>query len=218
MASSNLPIAEPGKIICVGLNYRLHAEEGGQPIPERPVLFAKWPNCLIGPGEPIVLPPQSTLVDYEAELAAVIGTTARDVSVDDALDHVAGYLIMNDVSARDLQASDGQWTRSKSFDTFGPIGPKLVPASEIPDPQQLDIKAWLNDELVQDSNTSDMIFSVADVIAFVSAGITLNPGDVITTGTPSGVGLHRDPPRLLQSGDRIRIAIEGLGELENPVA
>jgi len=218
MSSNNLPIDVPGKIICVGLNYRLHAEEGGQPIPERPVLFAKWPNCLIGPGEPIVLPPQSTLVDYEAELAAVIGTTARDVSVDDALDHVAGYLIMNDVSARDLQASDGQWTRSKSFDTFGPIGPKLVPASEIPDPQQLDIKAWLNDELVQDSNTSDMIFSVADVIAFVSAGITLNPGDIITTGTPSGVGLHRDPPRLLQSGDRIRIAIEGLGELENPVA
>lgn len=217
MANPTLPIDVPGKIICVGLNYRLHALEGGQPIPERPVLFAKWPNCLIGPGEPIVLPSQSTKVDYEAELAAVIGREASNVSTDDALDHVAGYLIMNDVSARDLQASDGQWTRSKSFDTFGPVGPRLVPAAEIPDPQTLDIKAWLNDELVQDSNTSDMIFSIADVIAYVSAGITLNPGDIITTGTPSGVGLHRDPPRLLQAGDKIRIAIEGIGELENPV-
>lgn len=213
-----LPIAVPSKIICVGLNYRLHAAEGGVPIPERPVLFAKWPTCLIADGEPIVLPPQSTTVDYEAELAVVIGTTARDVAVADALSHVAGYLIMNDVTARDLQSSDGQWTRSKSFDTFGPIGPRLVPAAEIPDPQVLGIKAWLNDQLVQDSNTSDMIFSVAEIIAFVSAGITLLPGDVITTGTPSGVGLHRDPPRLLQSGDSIRVEIEGLGRLENPVA
>lgn len=212
-----LPIDVPSKIICVGLNYRLHAEEGGIPIPERPVLFAKWPTSLIGDGDPIVLPPQSSSVDYEAELAVVIGTTARDVPVSEALDHVAGYLIMNDVTARDLQSSDGQWTRSKSFDTFGPIGPRLVPASEVPDPQALGIRAWLNDDLVQDSNTADMIFSVAEIIAFVSAGITLLPGDVISTGTPSGVGLHRDPPRLLQTGDRICVEIDGLGRLENPV-
>jgi 2-keto-4-pentenoate hydratase/2-oxohepta-3-ene-1,7-dioic acid hydratase in catechol pathway len=213
----NLPIDIPSKIICVGLNYRLHAEEGGLPIPESPVLFAKWSSALIGDGEPIVLPSQSSAVDYEAELAVVIGRTARNVSAADALDHVAGYLIMNDVTARDLQASDGQWTRSKSFDTFGPIGPRLVPASDIPDPQALGIRAWLNDELVQDSTTSDMIFSVAEVIEFISAGATLLPGDVISTGTPSGVGLHRDPPRLLQAGDRIRVEIDGLGRLENPV-
>ncbi len=213
-----LPIDVPSKIICVGLNYRLHAAEGGIPVPEQPVLFAKWPTCLIADGEPIVLPPQSSLVDYEAELAVVIGSITRDVSVDDALDHVAGYLIMNDVTARDIQSSDGQWTRSKSFDTFGPIGPRLVPAAEVADPQALGIRALLNDEIVQESNTSDMIFSVAEIIAFVSAGITLLPGDVISTGTPSGVGLHRDPPRLLQSGDRICVEIDGIGRIENPVA
>lgn len=213
----SLPVPIPSKIICAGLNYRLHAEEGGLPIPERPVLFAKWPSCLIADGDPIVLPAQSVSVDYEAELAVVIGTTARDVPVSEALDHVAGYLVMNDVSARDLQSSDGQWTRSKSFDTFGPIGPRLVPASEISDPQVLGIRAWLNDELVQESNTADMIFSVAEIIAFVSAGITLLPGDVISTGTPSGVGLHRDPPRLLQPGDRICVEVDGIGRLENPV-
>lgn len=214
---TTLPIEVPGKIVCVGLNYRLHAAEGGLAVPESPVTFAKWSSSLIADGEPIVLPSQSALVDYEAELAVVIGSVARDVPVEDALDHVEGYIIMNDVTARDLQASDGQWTRSKSFDTFGPIGPRLVPAADVPDPQDLGIRAWLNDELVQSSSTSDMIFSVAEIIAFVSAGITLQPGDVISTGTPSGVGLHRDPPRLLQAGDRIAVEIDGLGRLENPV-
>lgn len=214
---TTLPIEVPGKIVCVGLNYRMHAAEGGLAVPESPVTFAKWSSSLIADGEPIVLPSQSALVDYEAELAVVIGSVARDVPVEDALDHVEGYIIMNDVTARDLQASDGQWTRSKSFDTFGPIGPRLVPAADVPDPQDLGIRAWLNDELVQSSSTSDMIFSVAEIIAFVSAGITLQPGDVISTGTPSGVGLHRDPPRLLQAGDRIAVEIDGLGRLENPV-
>ncbi len=214
--ADGLPFARPGKIVCVGLNYRDHAEESGMEIPAWPLLFAKWPSSLIGPGRPIVLPPQTTQVDYEAELGVVIGERAWRVGIDDALDHVAGYVCANEVSARDIQFADGQWTRGKSFDTFGPVGP-ITPAAEISDPQVLRIRCLLNGELVQDSSTAQMIFSVAEVIAFVSDGITLEPGDLILTGTPAGVGLGRTPPVYLEDGDEVTIEIDGLGSLTNPV-
>jgi 2-keto-4-pentenoate hydratase/2-oxohepta-3-ene-1,7-dioic acid hydratase in catechol pathway len=206
----------PQKIVCVGLNYRDHAEEQGVELPERPLLFAKWPNTLIGPGEPIRIPAISQNVDYEAELGVVIGRQATRVSADDALDFVRGYVVANDVSGRDLQFSDGQWVRGKSLDTFLPVG-ELVPASEVPDPQSLPIRAILNGQTMQDSNTSNQIFGVAEVIAFVSQAITLEPGDLIITGTPAGVGAFRKPPVWLQPGDEITIEIEGLGRLTNPV-
>jgi 2-keto-4-pentenoate hydratase/2-oxohepta-3-ene-1,7-dioic acid hydratase in catechol pathway len=213
-----LPIDRPQKIICVGLNYLDHAAEGSATLPERPLLFAKWPNTLIGAREPIVLPSISAKVDYEGELAAVIGTRAQRVGVDDALDVVAGYLCANDVSARDLQFADRQWVRGKSLDTFCPIGPALVPASEIPDPQTLQLRTILNGEVVQEAPTSSMIFSVAQIVAFISEAITLEPGDLILTGTPAGVGIFRDPELLLQPGDEVTVEIEGLGTLTNPVA
>ena len=212
-----LPIERPQKIICVGLNYRDHAEEQGADAPERPILFAKWPNTLIGPGDPIVLPAISEQVDYEAELGVVIGSRARDVSVENALEAVGGYVCVNDVSARDLQFSDGQWTRGKSPDTFCPVGPRVVPAAEIPDPQALAIRALLNGEVMQDSSTANMIFGVAEIVSFISQVITLEPGDLIATGTPAGVGVFRDPPVFLQAGDEITIEIEGIGALTNPV-
>jgi 2-keto-4-pentenoate hydratase/2-oxohepta-3-ene-1,7-dioic acid hydratase in catechol pathway len=214
---SPLPIERPQKIICVGLNYHDHAAEGAQKVPERPLLFAKWPNTLIGPQEPIVLHPITSKVDYEGELAVVIGREARGLGVDDALDVVAGYLCSNDVSARDLQFSDGQWVRGKTLDTFCPVGPALVPASEIPDPQALHLRTILNGEVVQDAPTSDMIFSVAQIIAFVSEAITLEPGDLILTGTPAGVGIFRKPELLLKPGDEVTVEIEGIGTLTNPV-
>jgi len=213
-----LPIERPQKIVCIGLNYRDHAEEQGVPLPERPLLFAKWPNTLIGPGEQIVIPPITEQVDYEAELGVVIGHRVRGVSVENALEAVAGYVCVNDVSARDLQFSDKQWVRGKSLDTFCPVGPVLVPASEVPDPQALRIRAVLNGRVMQDSSTANMVFGVAELIAFVSQAITLEPGDLIATGTPAGVGVFRDPPVLLQPGDEITIEIEGLGALTNPVA
>ena len=212
-----LPIERPGKIICVGLNYRDHAEEQGAPLPEAPLLFAKWQNTLIGPGEPIVIPPIVTKCDYEAELGVVIGASVRNVSAENALDAVAGYVCVYDVSARDLQFADGQWTRGKSPDTFCPVGPRLVPRDEIPDPQALSIRAVLNGEAMQDSSTSNMVFGVADVIAYVTRTITLEPGDLIATGTPAGVGAFRKPPVFMQPGDEITIEIEGLGALTNPV-
>lgn len=212
-----LPIERPQKIICVGLNYRDHAEEQGVPLPDRPLLFAKWPNALIGPGEPIVIPSITEQVDYEAELGVVIGRRVRGVSVENALEAVAGYLCVNDVSARDLQFSDKQWVRGKSLDTFCPVGPSLVPASQVPDPQALRIRAILNGRVLQDSTTANMVFGVAELIAFVSQAITLEPGDLIATGTPAGVGIFRQPPVLLQPGDEITIEIEGLGALANPV-
>jgi 2-keto-4-pentenoate hydratase/2-oxohepta-3-ene-1,7-dioic acid hydratase in catechol pathway len=209
-------IATPQKIICVGLNYRDHAEEQGVDLPERPLLFAKWPNTLIGPGEPIRIPPISQNVDYEAELGVVIGRRASQVSTDDALGFVAGYVVANDVSGRDLQFSDGQWVRGKSLDTFLPVS-DLVPASAVPDPQALPIRAILNGEVMQDSSTSNMIFGVAEVVSFVSQAITLEPGDLIITGTPAGVGAFRDPPVWLKPGDEIAIEIDGLGRISNPV-
>ena len=212
-----LPIERPGKIICVGLNYRDHAEEQGTALPEAPLLFAKWQNTLIGPGEPIVIPPIVTKCDYEAELGVVVGQRVRDVSAEDALEVVAGYTCVNDVSARDLQFADGQWTRGKSPDTFCPVGPRLVPRDEIPDPQALGIRAILNGETVQESTTANMVFGVAEVIAYITRTITLEPGDLIATGTPAGVGAFRKPPLFMQPGDEITIEIEDIGSLTNPV-
>jgi 2,4-didehydro-3-deoxy-L-rhamnonate hydrolase len=212
-----LPIDRPGKIVCVGLNYRDHAEEQGTSLPEAPLLFAKWQNTLIGPGDAIVIPPLVTKCDYEAELGVVIGSRVRDVSAENALEAVAGYVCVNDVSARDLQFADGQWTRGKSPDTFCPVGPALVPRDGVPDPQALPIRAILNGETVQESTTANMIFGVADVIAYVTRTITLEPGDLIATGTPAGVGAFRDPPLFMKPGDEITIEIEGIGSLTNPV-
>ena len=212
-----LPIDRPGKIICVGLNYKDHAEEQGVDLPTAPLLFAKWNNTLIGPGEPIVIPPIVTKTDYEAELGVVIGSRASKVSAENALEAVAGYICVNDVSARDLQFADGQWSRGKSPDTYCPVGPQLVTRDEITDPQSLTIRAILNGETMQDSTTANMVFGVAEIIAYVTQTITLEPGDLIATGTPAGVGAFRDPKVFMQPGDEITIEIEGLGSLTNPV-
>ena len=212
-----LPIDRPGKIICVGLNYRDHAEEQGVDLPTAPLLFAKWNNTLIGPGEPIVIPPIVTKTDYEAELGVVVGSQVSRVSAENALEAVAGYICVNDVSARDLQFADGQWSRGKSPDTYCPVGPHLVPREEIADPQNLAIRAILNGETMQDSTTANMVFGVAEIIAYVTQTITLEPGDLIATGTPAGVGAFRDPKVFMQPGDEITIEIEGLGSLTNPV-
>ena len=211
-----LPIERPGKIVCVGLNYRDHAEEQGTELPQAPLLFAKWQNTLIGPGDAIVIPPLVTKCDYEAELGVVIGATVRDVSAENALEAVAGYVCVNDVSARDLQFADGQWTRGKSPDTFCPVGP-LVSRDEVSDPQALAIRAILNGETMQDSTTANMVFGVAEIIEYVTRVITLEPGDLVATGTPAGVGAFRKPPVWMQPGDEITIEIEGLGSLTNPV-
>jgi 2-keto-4-pentenoate hydratase/2-oxohepta-3-ene-1,7-dioic acid hydratase in catechol pathway len=213
-----LPIARPSKIIAVGLNYRDHAAESQMELPDRPLLFAKWPNSLIGDGEAIRIPPESAQVDFEAELGVVIGESSRrPVPVSSALELVAGYICLNDVSARDVQFADGQWTRGKSFDTFCPVGPALVPASSVPDPQALRIRCLLNGQTMQDATTADMIFSVAEVIAFISASIALEPGDVIASGTPPGVGFARTPPVYLAPGDVVTVEIESIGTLTNPV-
>jgi 2-keto-4-pentenoate hydratase/2-oxohepta-3-ene-1,7-dioic acid hydratase in catechol pathway len=209
-------IAIPQKIVCVGLNYRDHAEEQGVDLPERPLLFAKWPNTLIGPGEPIRIPSVTQQVDYEAELGVVIGRRASRVDPADALDHVAGYVVANDVSARDLQFSDGQWVRGKSLDSFLPVS-DLVPAADVPDPQALPIRAILNGEVMQDSSTSNMIFGVAEIVSFVSQAVTLEPDDLIITGTPAGVGAFREPRVWLKPGDEITIEIDGVGAITSPV-
>jgi 2,4-diketo-3-deoxy-L-fuconate hydrolase len=209
-------IPRPGKIVCVGLNYRDHAEEQGVELPEAPLLFAKFTTSLIGPGDPIVIPPAVTKCDYEAELGVVLGATVKQVSKENALEAVAGYVAANDVSARDLQFGDGQWTRGKSPDTFCPVGP-LVPASEVPDPHALPIRAILNGEVVQESTTANLVFGVDEVISYASQTATLEAGDLILTGTPAGVGIFRKPPRLLEPGDEITIEIDGVGSLTNPV-
>ena len=212
-----LPIERPGKIVCVGLNYRDHAEEQGVALPDEPLLFAKWPNTLIGPGEPIVIPALVTKPDYEAELGVVIGARVKRVSRENALEAVRGYLCANDVSARDLQFGDGQWTRGKSVDTFCPVGPRLVPAEDVPDPHDLRIRAIVSGEVLQDSTTANLIFGVDEIISYASQTVTLEPGDLILTGTPAGVGAFREPPRLLQPGDEVTIEIERIGSLTNPV-
>ncbi|RJR36016.1 MAG: 5-carboxymethyl-2-hydroxymuconate isomerase [Desulfobacteraceae bacterium] len=213
---------DPAAILCIGLNYHRHAQETGQPIPSHPVLFMKNPSALNNPGDPIVLPascldpPQ---VDYEAELAVVIGKAAKNVSAARALEYVLGYTAGNDVSARRWQkhAGGGQWVRGKSFDTFCPLGPVLVTGDEIPDPQTLRLQCFLNGEVMQETNTSDMIFSVAQLVEFLSMGMTLKPGTVIMTGTPSGVGYVRRPPVYLKAGDTVEIRIGRIGSLLNPV-
>jgi 2,4-didehydro-3-deoxy-L-rhamnonate hydrolase len=212
------PVSRPEKIVAIGLNYEDHAAETGAEIPEKPVVFTKYPNTIVGPGEPIRIPPIAEQIDYEAELAVVIGRTARNVPESEALEYVFGYANANDVSARDLQFSEGgQWTRSKSLDTFMPLGPFIVTRDEVPDPQSLSIRAILNGDVVQDGTTSKMIFSVAELVAFLSTGMTLVPGDVIITGTPPGVGMARDPQLWMKPGDEVSIEIEGLGTLTNPV-
>ena len=211
------PVPRPGKIICIGLNYRDHAEESGMAIPTSPVIFSKFSTCSIGPNEPVIIPEGSTQTDYEAELAFVIGRRAQSVKKEDALNYVFGYTNFNDVSARDFQFADGQWQRGKSCDTFAPMGEFVATTDEIPDPQNLSIKLRLNGETLQDSNTDQMIFGVAELVEFLSQFITLEPGDVVATGTPPGVGFARKPPVYLKDGDTVEVEIEGLGVLSNPV-
>jgi 2-keto-4-pentenoate hydratase/2-oxohepta-3-ene-1,7-dioic acid hydratase in catechol pathway len=211
------PVPRPGKIICVGLNYRDHARETGQKLPTEPVLFPKFANSVVGPGADVLVPPEAEKIDYEAELAVVVGRRATAVPVDDALDHVAGYACANDVSSRSLQFRSAQWLLGKAIDTFLPLGPWLVTADEVPDPQALGIRCLVNDEVRQSSSTGEMVFGVAELVSFISRTITLEPGDLVVTGTPSGVGMAADPPRFLRPGDRMRVEIDGLGELENTV-
>jgi len=210
------PVPATRQVIAVGRNYREHTSEQGATPPSAPMLFAKLASSIAAPGQDIVWNPEiATQVDYEAELGVVIGRTTSNVSVDDALDSVFGYCCVNDVTARDLQRSDGQWLRGKSHDTFCPFGPVVVTHDQVPDPQQLDISCTVNGEVRQSSNTSEMFFSVAEIIAYASQVITLQPGDLITTGTPGGVGMHMLPPRLLADGDVVVVEVEGLGVLVN---
>ncbi len=211
------PVPKPGKFICIGLNYKDHAEETNSPLPAFPIIFAKYDNAVIAHGDTIILPKVSTQPDYEAELGFVIGKTAKNVSEADALSYVAGYLPVNDVSARDYQSRTSQWTMGKTFDTFGPMGPALTTADEVADPHNLSIKLTIGDETLQNSNTSQLIFKIPALIASISEVMTLNPGDVISTGTPPGVGMARKPQRWLKDGDVCSITIEGLGTLTNPV-
>jgi 2-keto-4-pentenoate hydratase/2-oxohepta-3-ene-1,7-dioic acid hydratase in catechol pathway len=229
-------IPRPGKIVCVGLNYRAHAVEGGAAAPDRPRLFAKFANAVIADGEPIVRPPGTTALDLEVELGVVVGRRARRVRVEDAPECVAGYVVVNDVSARNWQGlpqalaegehGDGQWLRAKGSDTFLPMGPDFVTPDEVDPAAGLRLRSWRIPAAgpdagaavpMQDDSTASMIWSVPELIAFISRQITLEPGDVIVTGTPSGVGVYRDPPVFLQPGDRVRCEIEGIGRLENPV-
>ncbi len=212
-----LPATYPSKILAIGRNYIDHAIEGGAEPPKAPLLFNKLPNSLSAHNAPIVLPAISQQVDYEAELAVVIGREAKRVSEADALDYVFGYSLIDDVSARDLQFGDGQWTRGKSLDTFAPLGPFITTRDEVADVQSLKIEGILNGKVMQSSNTAKMIFKVAYLVSYLSQGITLEPGDVIASGTPEGVGIFRKPPVLLQAGDVFEVKIEKLGTLRNPV-
>jgi 2-keto-4-pentenoate hydratase/2-oxohepta-3-ene-1,7-dioic acid hydratase in catechol pathway len=210
------PVPRPGKVVAIGRNYREHVDEEGADPPPAPLVFSKWPSSVIGDGAEIRWDPELTAqVDYEAELAVIIGRTARRVSEADALDHVLGYTCLNDVSARDLQFGDGQWARGKSLDTFCPMGPALVTTDEIPDPQDLDISCSVGDRVVQSASTSQMYFGVAAIISYCSQSFSLEPGDVIATGTPGGVGIFRDPPLLLADGDEVTVEIERIGRLRN---
>ncbi|HET7580281.1 MAG TPA: fumarylacetoacetate hydrolase family protein [Bacillales bacterium] len=213
--SLKAPLENPGKVVCVGNNYMDHCKEQNVEPPEKPLIFSKWTSCIAGPNDSIILPQESKQVDYEAELGVVIQTTGKHIKEETALDHVFGYIIVNDISARDVQFSDGQWVRGKSFDTFAPCGPYLVTADEIGDPQQLSIRTEVNGNTLQDSNTKEMIFSVAHIISYLSNGFTFEPGDLIATGTPHGVGVFRDPQVFLEDGDEVKINIEGLGILTN---
>ena len=214
--AASAPVSDPSKVVCVGLNYVDHAEEGDNPIPDEPVLFSKFPTSVNGPGGTIEWDPDLTQkVDYEAELVVVIGEEARHVDEEAALDHVAGYLVGNDVSARDLQHGDGQWVRGKSLDTFAPIGPELVTTDEVEDPEALDIWTEVNGERLQESTTSNLIFGIDELVSFCSQAFTLEPGDLLFTGTPPGVGVYREPPVLLEDGDEVTVSVESIGTLEN---
>lgn len=219
LASARLraPIARPGKITCVGLNYADHAREQGIEPPKSPIFFLKSCNTISGPGDAIRLPPNSKQVDYEAEFAVVIGKGGRNIREDRAYEHVAGYMILHDVSARDLQFSDNQWFRGKSCDTFAPCGPWITTADEIADPHNLRIALTLNGQMMQDSNTSNLIFKVPYLVSYLSQSLTWEVGDVISTGTPPGVGVFRKPPVFLKAGDTASIMVEGLGTLTNSV-
>jgi 5-carboxymethyl-2-hydroxymuconate isomerase len=205
------------KILCTGWNYASHIREQGAEPPAEPLLFGKFGNTVIGPGEAIVLPPEATHVDSEAELAVEIGRGGRRIREDDALDHVAGYRVANDVSARNLQFGDKQWTRGKGYDTFCPLGTELVPVAELGDGGGLRIVQRLNGETLQDGNTADLVFGVRRLVAFASSFCTLDPGDLILTGTPGGIGHARTPPLSMADGDVVEIEIEGIGVLQNPV-
>ncbi len=231
------PVPHPGKIVCIGLNYRDHVSEGGRgDIPDRPLMFSKFSNAVVADGEAVVRPPGCRALDLEGELGVVIGRTARRVSAEDAYSYVLGYLVVNDISARDWQGSppallpgergDGQWLRAKGSDTFLPMGPVLAFKTAIPDPHNLRIRSWHipgagpaagSPLLMQDGNTADMIFRIPELIAFVTNSITLEPGDIISTGTPAGVGVFRTPPVFLEPGDRVRVEIDGIGSVENPI-
>ncbi len=213
------PIDNPEKIICIGLNYADHAAESSMPIPDEPIVFSKYASSIIGPDENIVAPSASSQVDYEVELVVVIGKSGRNISEEDALNHVAGYMVGHDVSARDyqLEKPSAQWMMGKTFDTFAPIGPDLVTTDDVPDPHNLGIRCILNGKTVQDSNTSQLIFDVPKLIAYLTHVFTLAPGDLIFTGTPHGVGMGREPQLWLKHGDRVICEIDGLGRLENPV-
>ena len=211
------PVPRPGKLICIGLNYRDHAAESNMAVPKSPVTFSKYVTSVIGEHQSIVLPSVSSQVDYEAELAVVIGRRAKQVPVERALDYVLGYTNLNDVSARDLQFADGQWQRGKSCDTFAPIGPAIVTADEVGDPHKLRIRLRLNGATLQDSSTEQLIFGIDRVVSFLSETVTLEPGDVIATGTPPGVGFARKPPVFLKPGDVVEVEVERLGVLSNPV-
>ena len=211
------PVPRPPKFILVGLNYRDHAEEAGMKIPEVPTFFSKYANTVVGPGDAIIIPKVSQMIDYEAEYAFVIGRGGRDIAPARAMDYVAGYTIVNDVSCRDYQMRTGQWMIGKTFDTFAPMGPYLVTKEDIPDPHALEIALDLNGRRMQHSNTRNLIFKTDYLIAFLSQVLTLEPGDVVSTGTPAGVGFARKPPVFMKPGDRVRIEVKGLGALENPV-
>ena len=208
----------PGKLLGVGWNYADHAQEMGGRVPEQPLIFSKLVSSVTGPGGPVPLPDYTDQLDYEAELAVVIGTRARDVAPEDALGHVFGYAVMDDVTARDLQRSEPQWVRAKGGDGFGPFGPWVTTADEVPDPQALTVRSWVNGELRQDASTADMIFPVAILVSWCSRNFTLEPGDVIATGTPPGVGNGRTPPVFLRRGDRVRVEVGGLGAIEHPIS
>jgi 2-keto-4-pentenoate hydratase/2-oxohepta-3-ene-1,7-dioic acid hydratase in catechol pathway len=211
------PIPRPPKLICVGLNYRDHAAEAKMEIPKVPTIFNKFPSVVIGPGDPIVLPKVSERPDYEAEFAFVIGPGGRHIRAAQAMRHVYGYTIVHDVSARDYQMATTQWLMGKTFDTFAPMGPWLVTADEIADPHALDISLEIGGETLQKSNTRELIFKIPELIEYISTVVTLEPGDVVATGTPAGVGFARKPPRYLKAGEEVVIKIQGLGELRNPV-
>lgn len=209
------PLAGPSKIICLGKNYREHALEGGMKIPAEPLLFCKTPNTLNGPYDPVIMPRSSDQIDWEVELAVAIGRQGKAIAESAALAHIAGVAVMNDVSARRAQFSDRQWFRGKSFDTFAPLGPALVTLDEIGDLQRLNLTAQVNDRIMQKDNTANMIFDVPRLISYISQDITLLPGDIVSTGTPSGVGIFQDPPVMLQTGDEVRCWIQGIGAIRN---